>query len=87
MDILNKDQFSLQAMAVNINPRTMICDQEFRYYEPSTREARVSIPNFTVGQLDPLDIVTPLHLCTIVSSNRNVSIETTGEDSMLAVVD
>jgi hypothetical protein len=70
---------------INIQPKEMICDQIFRFYEAQGTKTISQIPNFILNQGSSDH--KPLHLCKILCSNKSIKIQTTGDQSLYAEVE
>ena len=46
INIVSESEDVVSEMQINIEPREMLCDQVFRYYQPEKIKCNLSLPNF-----------------------------------------
>ena len=83
INIVSESEDVVGEMQINIEPREMLCDQVFRYYQPEKIKCYLSLPNFLKYQ--GVGAQHPLNMCKILCSNKNIKIysidnETLGVD-------
>jgi len=77
----NEPTFQMQ---ISIQPKEMICDQVFRYYEAQNTRSHSIVPNFVRHQ--GVGDVIPFNECKVVCNNKNFDVRVGGEDHLTAFI-